>query len=70
MVNHPSRLVTNIYMEPTQGFLLHHGHTHVLNGSSLMGTQQFDPAYQYQAGQSGQQRPIYPLNTGLPPYGE
>jgi hypothetical protein len=29
--------------------------TRILPGSSLMGTQQFDPAYQYQAGQSGQQ---------------
>jgi len=35
-----------------------------------MGTQQFHPAYQYQVGQSCQQRPMYPLNTGLPPYGE
>jgi len=30
-----------------------------------MGTQQFDPAYQYQVGQSGQQRPMYPLNIGF-----
>ena len=38
--------------------------------SSLTGTQQFDLAYQYQAGKSGQQRPMYPLNTRFPPYGE
>lgn len=35
-----------------------------------MGYQQFDPAYQYQVGQSSQQRPMYPLNTRLSPYGE
>jgi len=35
-----------------------------------MGTQQFDPEYQYQARKFGQQRPMCPLNTGLPPYGE
>ena len=39
--------------------------TRILPGSSLMGTQQFDPAYQYQVGQSGQQRPMYPLNIGF-----
>ena len=42
----------------------------ILPGSSLTETQQFDPAYQYQAGKSGQKRPMYPLNIVLPPYGE
>lgn len=42
--------------------------TGILPGSSLKGTQQFDPAHQYQARQSGQQRPMYPLSTGFPPY--
>jgi len=44
--------------------------TRILPGSSLMGTQQFDSAYRYKVGQSGQQRPMCPLNTGLPPYEE
>lgn len=44
--------------------------TGTLPGSSPMGTQHFDPTHQYQTGKSSQQRPIYPLNTGLPPYGE
>ncbi len=37
--------------------------TRILPGSSLTGTQQFDPVYQYQARKSGQQRPMYPLNN-------
>ena len=44
--------------------------TEILPSSSLTRTQQFDLVDQYQAGQSGQQIPMYPLNTGLPPYGE
>ena len=44
--------------------------TEILPGYSLMGTQQSYPTHQYQAGQSSQQRPLYSLNTGLPPYGE
>lgn len=44
--------------------------TRILPSSSLMGTQHLDPAYQYQAGKYGQQRPMYPLNIGFPPYGD
>lgn len=73
MVNCPSQLVTNFgtysgvdytpWSSPMSS-------TEILPGSSLMGTQQFDPTYHYQVGQSSQQRPMYPLNTILPPYGE
>ena len=43
--------------------------TGILPGSSLTNTEQFDPSSQYQVGPSGY-HPMYPLNTGLPPYGE
>ena len=43
--------------------------TGILPGSSLTDTEQFDPSSQYQDGPSGY-HPVYPLNTGLPPYGE
>jgi len=43
----------------------------ILPRSSYQG-QQCDPSYKYhyQTGQFGEQRPIYPLNTGMPPYGQ
>ena len=41
----------------------------ILSGISYVETQQIDPSHQYQFGQSTFQRPIYPLNTRLPPYG-
>ena len=41
----------------------------ILSGISHVETQQIDPSHQYQFGQSSLQRPIYPLNTRLPPYG-
>ena len=40
----------------------------VPSGFSFVETQQFDPTYQYQFVQTSFQRPIYTLNTGLPPY--
>jgi len=43
--------------------------TGILPGSSLTDTEQIDPSSQYQVGPSGY-HPMYPLNTGLPPYGE
>ncbi len=39
-------------------------------GISYVVTQQFDPACQYQFGQTSYQRPMYPLNTGMSSYGE
>lgn len=41
----------------------------ILPCSSLTDTERFDPSSQYQAGPSSY-HPMYPLNTGLPPYGE
>ena len=41
----------------------------ILSGISYVESQQIDPSHQYQFGQSSLQRPVYPLNTGLPPYG-
>lgn len=43
--------------------------TRILFGSSLTDTEQFDPSSQYQASPSGY-HPMYPLDTGLPQYGE
>lgn len=43
--------------------------TRILTGSSLTDIEQFDPSSQYQAGPSGY-RPMYPINTRLPLYGE
>ena len=40
----------------------------ILLGSSPTHTEQFDPSSQYQDGPTGYY-PMYPLNTGLPPYG-
>jgi len=42
----------------------------ILPSFSQIGTQQFDPTHQYQFEQSSHQRPVYPLNTRFPPYGE
>lgn len=44
-------------------------YTRILPGSSLTDIEQFDPSSQYEAGPSGY-CPMYPLYTGLPPYGE
>ena len=41
----------------------------IISGISYVDSQQIDPSQQYQFGQSSLQRPIFPLNTGLPPYG-
>jgi len=41
----------------------------IFSGISYVETQQIDPSHQCQFGQSSLQRLIYPLNTGLSPYG-
>jgi len=41
----------------------------IVSGISYVESQQIDPSQQIQFRQSGLQRPIIPLSTGLPPYG-
>ena len=43
--------------------------TGILLDSSLTDIELFDPSSKYQVGPSAY-HPMYPLNTGLPPYGE